>query len=137
MKTWWEKEPVRFECQKGCIQCCSKPGWVYFDREDLDQASVFLHMSSSDFRVQYGLRPSRPGHWEMEVRDNRPCPFLGLQGCTIHAVKPKQCRAFPFWEENLASRKAWDRTGEQCPGIGEGPAWPPEVIRDKMDSVWP
>ncbi len=26
MTKWWEKEPVRFECQADCFKCCCTPG---------------------------------------------------------------------------------------------------------------
>ncbi len=137
MTRWWEIEPVRFECEKGCTNCCAKPGWVYFDKEDLTNAAEYLDIKVGEFKKQFQLEPMGYGHWEMGVTENEPCPFLGKQGCSIHEVKPKQCRAFPFWEENLRTRKDWKKTGEHCPGIGEGPAWSPDLIRQNKDTVWP
>lgn len=137
MPHWWEKETIRFECQKGCIQCCTRPGWVYFDKEDVQNAAAFLGLPPSTFKTRYRLRPFGPGNWEMEVGEQQPCPFLNEQGCSIHPVKPKQCRTFPFWGENLRTRRDWNKTGEHCPGIGEGPAWSSRLIRDNIKSAGP
>jgi len=40
--------------------------------------------------------------------------------CSIYAARPAQCRAWPFWESNLASPQAWELAAKRCPGIGQG-----------------
>jgi len=137
MTHWWEVEPVRFECQKGCIKCCAKPGWVYFDKEDVEKAASFLDLRPGYFKKKFQLTPVDPMHWEMGVTENEPCPFLGQEGCKIHPVKPKQCRAFPFWEENLRTRDSWNKVSEDCPGIGEGPGLSAKLVQQNKDSIWP
>jgi Fe-S-cluster containining protein len=37
--------------------------------------------------------------------------------CSIYEVRPQQCRAFPWWGENLATSAAWNTTKASCPGI--------------------
>jgi hypothetical protein len=46
-----------------------------------------------------------------------------------------QCRTWPFWDENLTSRRAWDnaRRRTPCPGMGTGPLIPIEKIRIQRD----
>jgi Fe-S-cluster containining protein len=48
--------------------------------------------------------------------------------CSIHPVKPTQCRLYPFWFGNVRSKNSWDKTCAECPGIGEGPVVKPEDI---------
>ena len=84
---------IRFSCQKGCTRCCDVQGYVY--------------------RTRHLLRLRKPR--------SKQCHFLNASGCSIHPVKPVQCRLFPFWPELLESRKAWEETGRRCPGIGTGP----------------
>ena len=129
MSRWWEHQALRFECQKGCVQCCARPGWIYFDHQDVQGAADFLGMRPQAFIKRYDLRLELPGRWEMEVAEGKPCPFLKPDGCAIHPVKPKQCRSFPFWPENLASRATWSETARDCPGIGEGRAFSAGEIR--------
>jgi len=136
MARWWETQPVRFECQKGCITCCAKPGWVYFDKEDVANASGFLKLRADEFKHRFGLRLEAPGRWEMEVADGQPCPFLNSNGCGIHSAKPKQCRAFPFWHENLSTRKAWKEVAKDCPGIGQGQPVSREAIHRFLELPW-
>jgi Fe-S-cluster containining protein len=39
------------------------------------------------------------------------------QQCTVYEVRPAQCRAFPWWGENLATLSAWKSVKSTCPGI--------------------
>ena len=48
MAKWWEKEPIRFECQPDCFKCCMKPGIVHFDRGDIRKAADFLKTSPAE-----------------------------------------------------------------------------------------
>jgi Fe-S-cluster containining protein len=110
---------VRFTCQPGCTRCCDQKGFVYLTEDNLRAAARYQGMSAAAFerkyvyRTRYTLRFRKP-------RD-RQCPFLQSGGCSIHPVKPDQCRLFPFWPELVESGKAWSETAGWCPGIGVGP----------------
>jgi Fe-S-cluster containining protein len=41
-------------------------------------------------------------------------------GCTVYPARPAQCRAWPFWPENLATRRDWEDVRKGCPGAGQG-----------------
>lgn len=45
------------------------------------------------------------------------CVFLAGKRCTIYSVRPQQCRTFPWWKENLASKESWEEAAQQCEGI--------------------
>ncbi|MBM3198930.1 MAG: YkgJ family cysteine cluster protein, partial [Chlamydiae bacterium] len=45
------------------------------------------------------------------------CIFLKDKRCTIYPVRPKQCKTFPWWTENLSSPKAWEEAAKSCEGI--------------------
>ena len=103
MTKWWEKEPIRFECQADCFKCCIKPGIVNFDREDIRNAADFLKISPAEFKKTFLTRDE--GYWVIEVgEEGAPCSFLTDQGCGIHPAKPKQCQSYPFWRENMDSK---------------------------------
>lgn len=127
MTKWWEKEPVRFECQADCFKCCCKPGLVYFDREDIKKVSSYLDCTPKEFKATYLVHDD--GHWALEVEDDAPCPFLTTKGCGIHEVKPKQCGAYPFWKENLQTKNMWRMVSGFCPGIDKGPMVTLETIK--------
>lgn len=132
MPKWWETEPVRFKCQDGCFKCCMKPGIVYMDNEDVENASAFLEVSPLSFKRKYKLETETPGIWELEVEEGKACPFLNMQGCSIHPAKPKQCKTYPFWREHLTSGNMWKLVAGFCPGIGEGPKVPKEEISRQL-----
>jgi Fe-S-cluster containining protein len=37
--------------------------------------------------------------------------------CTIYTSRPKQCREFPFWNDNISSKEAWEEASIHCEGI--------------------
>jgi len=130
MRRWWEKEPVRFECQPQCFKCCLKPGAIYFLDADIRRAAKFLQYSVARFKSEYLVEED--GLWLINVAENQRCPFLTLEGCRIHESKPAQCKTYPFWQENLESRNFWNLTAMFCPGIGLGPMFPVAAIRKAL-----
>jgi hypothetical protein len=66
-------------------------------------------------------------------------PPLKRRGCSIYQVRPLQCRTWPFWDGNLASKDAWDIASKKCPGMDRGGR---EFSREKIESLrdakdWP
>ena len=128
MKKWWEKEPLRFECQPDCFKCCTKPGIVHFDRQDIRKAAAYLDFSIAEFKKTFLIRSD--GEWVLEVgEDGAPCSFLTDKGCDIHDAKPKQCHSYPFWRDNIDSKNMWELGGGFCPGIDIGPMVKIETIK--------
>jgi len=110
---------LRFECQRGCINCCNQSGYVYLTEDDLNRAAKFTGMTRRAFEKQYVYRTRH----ELRLRKppDRQCSFLLDHGCSIHPAKPTQCRTFPFWPELVENRKQWKDASRFCPGIGKGP----------------
>lgn len=88
-----------------------------------------LGSSGAEFRRRYARRIH--GQWSLVERltsHGYDCVFLdrdtvpGKAVCGIYDARPKQCRTWPFWPENLESRAAWDdvRRATPCPGMGHG-----------------
>jgi Fe-S-cluster containining protein len=63
----------------------------------------------------------------VELR-NGDCVFYGEEGCKVYPVRPKQCRTFPFWPENVRSQRNWLDLGKECPGVGRGELYAREEI---------
>lgn len=109
---------MRFACQAGCTKCCETRGFVYLSEDDVRRAAAFLQLPQQEFEAKYILRFSQV------IRLKKPldsqCHFLTKDGCSIHPVKPTQCRLFPFWPELVENRAAWKEAGKACPGIGKG-----------------
>jgi Fe-S-cluster containining protein len=109
---------MRFECQSGCNACCEQTGYVYLAESDIPRIAAFLDLSTGEFEERH---VERNKHWTwLRTPLEGSCVFLAEGRCSIHEVKPLQCRAFPFWPELLESRQQWRETAAMCPGIGKG-----------------
>ena len=116
---------LRFECQQ-CGGCCTgDPGTVYLDAEEGQRIADSLGMPLSRFLKRFAY-PFRTGYSLKEDREGN-CLFYD-QGCTIYPVRPLQCRAFPFWMQNLRNEARWEDAAKACPGIGRGPLHSAEEI---------
>jgi hypothetical protein len=110
---------MRFQCQSGCIRCCEQKGFVYLTGDDIARIAAHLAMTRAEFKRHYlcGTAPL--------LRFRKPrlrqCPFLLTNGCSIHAVKPLQCKAFPYWPELMAKASERRETAKFCPGMNRGP----------------
>ena len=123
----WYDGGLRFQCQQGCTACCGGfPGDVWVDATERENIAKYLLMSVDAFNEKY-VRDAGMGQSLKEV-DDYDCVFLSSKGCEIYPVRPRQCRTFPFWAENLKSPAAWEKLKEECPGIGVGRLWSREEI---------
>ena len=112
-------QALRFQCQPGCTECCTQRGFVWLTEEDLVRTAEFLGMTPRAFERKYIYRTSK--RIRLRVPREANCHFLRDGGCSIHEVKPTQCRIFPFWPELVESRREWKRTAKYCPGLDQGP----------------
>ena len=108
---------MRFECQPGCTACCEQQGFVYLTEEDITRLAAYVKLTRIAFEARYVYRTKNQRR--LRVPRHAQCEFLKEGGCSVHPAKPLQCRAFPFWPE-LLNKRAWEKTGKWCPGIGKG-----------------
>ena len=115
----WFKDGLRFRCTR-CGNCCTgAPGFVWVDDGELAAIAEFRGESVEEVTGRY-TRLAKSGR-TLREKDNGDCVFYDRKaGCTIYPVRPRQCRTWPFWESNVASPEAWQRTCEVCPGSGKG-----------------
>lgn len=120
MANLWYAGGLSFRCQSDCGACCTDHedyAYVYLRNEDLASLARHLGITPEEFRRSH----TEPGGDDLLLRMNGPdCPFLEGSRCAVYEARPVQCRTFPFWSENLATRKAWTRLSRFCPGIGIG-----------------
>lgn len=128
----WYKEGLKFKCI-GCGKCCDgAPGYVWLTAEEITTIANFLKLEIVAFLKKYTKR----SQGKISLLDNKPnygCTFLKDGKCEIYPVRPKQCRDFPWWEENLQSKEAWEEMGRRCPGINHPDA--PLIIPPDIDIV--
>lgn len=114
------EDGLRFECQPGCVRCCDTRGFVYITEQDLLRIAAHLDMDAAEFERRYVYRTTHS--LRLRKPRNSQCHFLTAEGCSVHTVKPVQCRTYPFWPEYVEQRDLWEYEGKRrCPGIGKGP----------------
>lgn len=78
--------------------------------------AAHLKISKEEFMRRYTRsifgRPSL-----IENRTTYDCVFLKDSKCQVYSVRPKQCRTFPWWKENLKTRADWKEAAKRCEGI--------------------
>ncbi len=123
----WYRDGLRFECT-GCGKCCTgAPGYVWVNAAEIEGLARQLGLSVADFAKRFVRRVGT--RYSLRERRGGECIlFEEGRGCTVHSARPRQCRTFPFWPENLRSSKAWDGLRAECEGLGRGRIYPIEEI---------
>ncbi len=127
---------LQFECTR-CSDCCRHdPGYVFLSADDLSQLAANLQISASEFRQKY-CRVVDFGfvkRLSLLEKPNNDCIFWGESGCSVYEARPFQCRAFPFWKQNLEDKESWDQAGLSCPGINRGKIHSRDVIESWLNA---
>lgn len=111
-------EGLRFSCT-GCGQCCTgAPGIIFVDDDQARKIADHLGVTKAWFLRRYAYRYGKG--YSLKERENGDCIFLRGVKCGIYEVRPRQCRTYPFWVENVRSPEAWKKAAAECPGIGQG-----------------
>ena len=128
----WYHEGLRFACA-GCGGCCTgEPGYVWVTKAEIEEMASALGATAAElesrFVRQVGVRKS------LIELCNGDCIFFDRQArhCRVYQARPRQCRTWPFWQSNLASRQRWQQTCEACPGAGQGRLVPCEEIEAQV-----
>jgi len=130
----WYADGLNFTCTQ-CGDCCTgAPGYVWVTDEEVAAIAEFRGEPLREFVPLY-TRQAR-GKTTLKERANGDCTFWQPgRGCTVYPVRPTQCRTWPFWESNIATPEAWDRTTKVCPGSGQGDLIPVEEITRRLKAV--
>ena len=140
-KTPWYAGGLHFECMQ-CGRCCSGPseGYIWATSAEVKLIANFLKITPEQLRQKYlkriGLRTTI-----IEQAGTRDCIFLQAvnekKRCIIYPVRPTQCRAWPFWPDNLATPGAWNNAARKCPGMNRGEHYSFEQIQKiKKTKKW-
>ncbi|MBS0620050.1 MAG: YkgJ family cysteine cluster protein [Verrucomicrobia bacterium] len=112
----WYSEGLNFKCT-GCGACCTgAPGYVWVSPAEIQEIAELLQITPDEVVEKYTHKIG--GRLSLrEDPKNYDCVFLNGKRCDIYTARPKQCRTFPWWKENLKSKKAWQETAERCEGV--------------------
>ena len=102
-----------FECRR-CGDCCKGFGGTYLTGEDIEAISRYIGSNPKKFVARYcshsGTKPV------LAQRSDGYCIFWD-KICTIHPVKPRMCRKWPFIESIIVDANNWLTMADSCPGI--------------------
>lgn len=153
----WYADGLKFTCTQ-CGNCCTgAPGYVWISEVEIGRLAEHLHLSRDEVisrycriigdRISLSERRSASGNYDCIFLHEQPAAIdpqhpdripLPKRTCSIYAVRPLQCRTWPFWDGLLASRENWDRAGQRCPGINRGKHYPLQRIAELRDAKdWP
>jgi hypothetical protein len=142
--TEWYADGLRFTCTQ-CGNCCTgPPGAVWFHQEEGRAIAAKLGVDEAEFYARFARRLD--GRWslnETQTEHGYDCEFLdrtsvpGKALCSIYEARPKQCRTWPFWPENLRTQRHWETVKRitPCPGMNSGKLIPIEQIRIQRDGI--
>jgi uncharacterized protein len=119
-KATWYADGLAFQCTQ-CGNCCTgAPGYVWVTPEEIQTIADFRGETYGDVMVHrtraVGSQRSLTEH------ANGDCTFFDgrTRRCTIYAVRPRQCRTWPFWASHLESPERWKDIQAVCPGVNRG-----------------
>jgi len=107
------KADALFTCTR-CGECCRGYGGTYVDAEDIAAIAAFIRTDPSVVVERY-CRPSGGKHL-LTQREDGYCVFWD-ERCTIHPVKPRMCRRWPFIESVVVDPQNWLIMAGFCPGM--------------------
>ncbi|MBK6942999.1 MAG: YkgJ family cysteine cluster protein [Planctomycetes bacterium] len=123
-KAPWYRDGIRFECT-GCGGCCrARNGYeyVYVDPTEARAIARRLGIPLRQFVDEYLIEQHEDAQMHLRF-DDGACSMLKDGKCSVYEERPKQCRTWPFWPENMR-KKVWDsEIAPSTPGVGRGRLW--------------
>jgi len=103
-----------FSCQK-CGDCCKGFGGTFVSTEDLKAIADYVRENHPELMITTFCQKSGNKN-VLAQADNGYCVFWDKM-CTIHPVKPRMCRKWPFIESILVDVENWYIMAGSCPGM--------------------
>ena len=97
-----------------CGDCCKGYGGTYLTDADMDAIARFIGVSKERLKSAYTRLSG--GKRVIAQGKNGYCIFWD-KVCTIHAVKPRMCRQWPFIHSILVDVGNWRAMASCCPGM--------------------
>jgi Fe-S-cluster containining protein len=102
-----------FKCRQ-CGECCKGYGGTFVTEKEIKAIVDYLNINPEHFVDKYcqvsGGKPV------LAQGRNAYCVFWDGR-CTIHPVKPRMCREWPFIKSVLVDINNWHIMAALCPGI--------------------
>ncbi len=120
----------KFECIKGCSNCCKvSDGFVFLTEKEAQKIADYLQKPVEEFYLWFTKKLD--DRLCLVDGDDENCVFIENSRCLIYPVRPQQCRDYPFWPEIISTIKRWEQEKSVCPGIGKGKTY----TKDEIDEI--
>jgi Fe-S-cluster containining protein len=121
------ESPFQFRCHPGlgCFTACCRDVNIFLMPYDVIRIKQRLGISSEEFLRQYTitLLPRTAGFpllvLKMGEDQEKRCPFVKLDGCSIYEDRPWSCRMYPLDREDPDGRFRCIADPSFCLGLGE------------------
>ena len=133
----------RFRCAR-CGSCCSEmPKGVPLYHGDIEGIARRIGIPTHDFVAdfcdvdEHRIESEEKGVVHIPViylkTSDGKCVFFKEKGCSVHEVKPYNCKAAPFISLVFQS-ESWIRSlKHNCKGYGRGPFYTKRRIRQQLE----
>ncbi len=98
---------------------------VYVTQEDISEIAACLGLFPALFCKQY---VKKTDGFDVLVSREGACVMLQENRCRVYSSRPRQCRTWPFWPENLKRHVWYGEVRKRCPGVGKGRKYEEEEI---------
>lgn len=105
-------------CERCGGKCCTgESGNIFANSREIEQIRAHFGLNSVEFEAKF-LRKvgARFSFKELEFEGGWACIFFdtSTRKCGIYALRPAQCRSFPFWEYYKRRKKDLEA---ECLGV--------------------
>lgn len=97
-----------------CGDCCKGYGGTYLSEADME--AIASHIGVTRERLAKVYTRKSGNRRVIAQGDNGYCIFWD-RVCTIHSVKPRMCRQWPFISSILVDVANWHAMASSCPGM--------------------
>lgn len=144
-----EGERFSFRCHQGlsCFNRCCRNLNLLLYPYDVLRLTKQLGISSDEFLDEYVDVVLRPGNYFPEVllkmseTEEKTCPFLTPEGCSVYPDRPDTCRTFPMEQGILYDKDGKEiefvyffRPPDFCRGQDEETRWTPRTWIEDQDA---
>lgn len=130
----WYDKGLRFTCLK-CGNCCRANGdysYIYVTVDEIQRIMKHLDIPRKEFMRNHCSRLE--GRTIIKFKDGA-CSLAQEDQCTVYKVRPIQCKAWPFWVENLDEWVWYEEIASICPGVNRGKLYKKEEVEKIAENV--
>jgi Fe-S-cluster containining protein len=113
-----------FTCRQ-CGECCKGYGGTYVSRADVEAIAAYIGEEPELVEKKYCTQSG--DRLVLVQQESDFCIFWKDKICSIHPVKPRMCRAWPYIKSVVVDPENWEKMASMCPGIRKGV--PADVVK--------